>query len=660
MIWEKIKMVIIFMNKNWKKFLKLMKILLVVFVVLISTLVITFSIINYNLKYEMPQISTIELYDNNNQKYLSYSNNKKQSYVTLDNISQYAIDAFIAIEDKRFYDHQGVDFIRIGGAIIADIKNQEFVEGASTITQQYVKNLYLNSDKTIERKLNEILIAMNIERQYSKNDILTGYLNSIYFDSGAYGIEDASIYYFGKHASELSLVEACSLASIPKSPSNYSPIKNPENNKERRNLILKELYTDGKIDEETYLNNRDADLKLVGRNPQIENESAPYFQDLVIKELQSMGWLNDYAAKGLKVYTTLDSDLNDNIIKSINKRLPSSGIETAVYAINPQTGEVLSVIGGNDYQKSTFNRAVDAKRQSGSTIKPFLYLTALENNFTPATTFKSEETTFYINGEAYSPKNYSNIYANQDVSMVYALATSDNIYAMKTHLFLGTDALVNTLKRFKISGDIPSIPSLALGTYEISLQELTTAYSVLANEGLYIEPTFITKITTFDDEVLYEKKSKTTQRLADQSDVYLLNESMTSIFDNSMTYNIRPTGGRLVSLLTHKYAAKSGSTDTDNIMVGYNPDILIAVWTGYDDNREITSYEDTSYGKYIWADAVESYLKGKVTHWYETPEDVIAVDLNPMTGFYPAFGEYHKDLYFKRYNIPWYIELLYR
>ena len=152
------------------------------------------------------------------------------------------------------------------------------MEGASTITQQYVKNLYLSSDKTIERKLNEVLIAMNIERQYNKNEILTGYLNSIYFDSGAYGIEDASLFYFGKHAIELNLVEACALAAIPKSPSNYSPIKNPEKNKERRNLILQELYNDGKIDEETYLKARDSDILLTGNNPQIDNNKAPYFQ----------------------------------------------------------------------------------------------------------------------------------------------------------------------------------------------------------------------------------------------------------------------------------------------------------------------------------------------------------------------------------------------
>ncbi len=642
-----------------RKIIKFTKISLIIFVSLISILVITFSIINYNLRYEMPQISTIELYDNQNNKYLTYSNNRRQSYVTIDKISGNVIDAFIAIEDKRFFDHQGVDFIRIGGAIISDIKNQSFVEGASTITQQYVKNLYLSSDKTIERKLNEVLIAMNIERQYNKNEILAGYLNSIYFDSGAYGIEDASLFYFGKHASELNLVEACSLAAIPKSPSNYSPIKNPENNKNRRQLILKELYNDGKINEETYIKSKNADILVTGKNPQIDSNKAPYFQDLVLRELKTMGWLNDYTSRGLKVYTTLDSTLNDSITKSIKKRLPNKEIETAVYAIDPNNGHVLSVIGGTNYEDSTFNRAVDARRQIGSTIKPFLYLAALENGFTPATTFKSEVTTFYINNEPYSPRNYADIYADQDISMVYALAVSDNIYAMKTHLFLGTSVLVDTLKRFKVSGDIPNIPSLALGTYEMSLQELSTAYSILASGGIYYEPTLITKITTFDGKVLYEKKDYEKSRIVNESDVYILNEAMTSIFDNNMTYNIRPTGGRLVSLLSHKYAAKSGSTKTDNIMAGYNKDILIVVWTGYDDSTIIENHEDTTFGKYIWAESVESYLKGKQTSWYETPTDVISVDLNPMTGFYPEVGDYYKKIYFRRSNIPWYIELLY-
>ncbi len=644
---------------DMKTILKGLKIFLAINILLFITVIIAFVIINHNLKYEMPQIINIELYDQDDTKYLSYCNGRKQSYVTLDNISPFLIDAFIAIEDKRFYEHRGVDFIRIMGAIIADIRQGEFAEGASTITQQYVRTLFLNNDKTIKRKINEVLIAMNLESKYSKDEILEGYLNSIYFDHGVYGVEDASIFYFGKSAKELSLTEACAIASIPKGPSYYSPIKNPEQNKERRNLIINELLKDEKIDEETCLASINEGLTIVAIKPQDESFSAPYYQDLVLAELKKMGFTNESTYQGLKVYTALDSDLNQTIVKSMDKRLPNSDVEVAVYAMDPENGHVLAVIGGKDYLKSTLNRATDSVRQPGSSIKPFLYLTALENGFTTATTFMSEETTFYINKEPYAPKNFQSIYPNMDVSMTYAIATSDNIYAMKTHLFLGTDKLVSTLKRFGISGDIPNIPSLALGTFEISLKEMTTAYAALANLGVYNEPTYITKITTFDDQVLYEKKDYEKKVIADKSDVYLLNEAMNSIFDNKMTYNIRPTGARVATLLSHKYSGKSGSTDTDNLMFGYNQDIVIGVWSGYDDNREIIANSDASFGKYLWADAVEGYLKGKNTSWYETPSDIIAIDLNPMTGFYPSFNEYYKKLYFKRTNIPWYIELLY-
>ena len=243
--------------------------------------------------------------------------------------------------------------------------------------------------------------------------------------------------------------------------------------------------------------------------------------------------------------------------------------------------------------------------------------------------------------------------------MVYALATSDNIYAMKTHLFLGPDKLVNTLKRFGIHGNIPAIPSLALGTYEVSVLELTKAYAILANEGVAISPSIITKITTMDDEIIYEEKPKET-KIANQSDVYLLNEAMTSIFDNNLTYNIRPTGVPIRSLLSTTYSAKSGSTDTDNWMVGYNPDIVVAVWSGYDDARNVELSEDTKFGKFIWADSVEAYYRVTGTNptWYNTPDDVIEIELSPFSGFYAGFGEYTKKLYFRKKNLPWYISLL--
>lgn len=643
-----------------QKIIAFVYVFLLLNLLLFITIGITFLIINHNLKYEMPEIINVELYDENNVKYLSYSNNRKQSYVKLSQINKNLINAFLSIEDKRFYEHRGVDIIRIGGAIIADLKKMSLAEGASTITQQYVRLLYLNSDKTIKRKLYEVMIAINLESKYSKDEILEGYLNAVYFDHGIYGVEDAAVYYFGKSAAEISLAEAAVLAAIPKGPKIYSPIDNYDNNLSRKELILLEMKNDNLITEEEYSAALKEEIELVGINPIYEDTDAPYYQDIVINELKSMGWLDKYLYEGLKVYTTLDLDLNKAITNSIKKRAPETGIQTSIVAMDPKSGAILSCIGGNNYNDSSYNRATNSLRQPGSTIKPFLYLSAIENGFTPATTFKSEPTTFHYKGETYSPNNFQNIYANTDVSMVYAIATSDNIYAMKTHLFLGPEVLAGTLKRFKFSSKIQAIPSLALGTNEVTLLELTAAYNTLASCGIYYEPFSIKKITTSDDKVLYERNINKKERIANSSNCYLLNTSMNAIFDNRITFNIRPTGARIASLLSHTYSGKSGSTDTDNWMMGFNPDITVGVWTGYDDNREIIKTIDASYGKYIWADAVESYLKDKKSTWYETPNDVIGVDLNPMTGFYPAIDEYYRKIYFSKNNTPWYVELLYR
>lgn len=642
-----------------RKIFKFLKISIIILTIILTGTFLTIAIITTNMNYHMPEIMNVELYDDAGNKYLSYSNGKKQSYVSIDKISQNLINSFISIEDKRFYEHHGVDLIRIGGALLKNIKTNKISEGASTITQQYVRNIYLNSEKTWNRKINEILIAINIEKTYSKEEILEGYLNSIYFDHGIYGVEDASVFYFGKHANELSLAESACIASIPKGPTIYSPIKNPENNKERRNLILSELLSDNLITNDEYFESINEELTIIGNNPNDDVENAPYFQDLVLKELEIIPEISDKKADGIKVYTTLNTSFYSLINESISKRIPDDDIEVAIYAIEPSTGYVKAVIGGKDYTNSTFNRATSSLRQPGSTIKPFLYLTALENGFTVANTFMSEATTFYYQNTTYSPTNFKSIYAGQDISMVYALATSDNMYAVKTHLFLGCDKLVNTLKRFGFSGTIPSIPSLALGTKETSVEELSNAYAILANRGIKTTPTLITKITTMDDEVIYENTQSNIE-IADETDVYLLSEAMTSIFDNNLTYNIRPTGVSIKSLLVNgKFAAKSGSTDTDNWMVGYNNDIVISVWTGYDDNRAITSSEDTKFGKYIWADSINAYYKSTNQNpsWYDTPSNVVSIELNPMTGFYAAFNEYTKPLYFKKSNLPWFINI---
>ena len=644
--------------KNKKIIYKINKIIktsLYISIIVFSTIMIGFIILASTLDYEIPKIETIVLYDNENNEYLSYSNGKKKSYVRLDNISPYLIDAFISIEDKRYFDHTGLDFIRICKAAMIDIIYGEAKQGASTITQQYARNLFLTMDKTWKRKLSEMMIALNLESKYSKEEILEGYLNSIYFDHGIYGVEDASLYYFGKKSKDLTLLESVSLAAIPKGPTIYSPIKNPDNNEERRLLILNEMKEDNSITINEYDNAITEELSFIGINKNKEEIMAPFFQDYVLNELKTIPNLNNFAHKGLIVETTLNLSLNNQITEFISNRIDND-LETSIIVMNPSTGEIMSIIGGKSYKESTFNKAIYAKRQPASTVKPFLYLTALENGFTSSTTFLSEKTTFYVNNNPYTPKNFNDSYPNTDISLAYALSVSDNIYAVKTHLFLGMEKLKNTLETLGLK-NVPLLPSLALGTHEVTNLEWISCYQVLANEGVKIKPFVIKRITTMDGDVLYENKSSKS-KLFYKSDVYILNELMTNIFDTNITYNTRPTGIQISSRLTNTFAAKSGSTDTDNWMIGYNKDLLVSIWTGYDDNRLITQRSDKLVAKYLFADIVESYFKNKNTTWYETPDDVIKVKLNPITGFYGNFFEYTKYLYFKRTNIPWYLRLL--
>ena len=634
---------------------KIIRISLYISIIIFSTITIGFIILANSLDYTIPEIETIILYDKDNNEYLSYSNGKKKSYVKLEDINDYLIDAFISIEDKRYFDHTGLDFIRICKAAMVDIIYGEAKQGASTITQQYARNLFLTMDKTWKRKLSEMMIALNLESKYSKEEILEGYLNSIYFDHGIYGVEDASLYYFGKHSKDLTLLESVSLAAIPKGPTIYSPIKNPENNKKRRELILKEMKEDGSITIDEYNNALNEELTFIGINKNKEETQAPYFQDYVLSELKNIPGIKEYAYKGLKVETTLDLNLNNQITNFITNRIDND-LETSIIVMNPSTSEILSIIGGTSYKESSYNKAVYAKRQPASTVKPFLYLTALENGFTSSTTFTSEKTTFYIKKDTYTPNNYNDSYANSEISLAYALAVSDNIYAVKTHLFLGMEKLKNTLESFGLS-NVPEIPSLALGTYEITNLEWSSCYQILANEGKKIEPFVIKRITSMEGEVLYEN-NQSIINCAEKSDVYILNELMTNIFDTNIIYNTRPTGIQISSRLTNTFAAKSGSTDTDNWMIGYNKDLLVSIWTGYDDNRLITTRSDKLVAKYLFADIVEEYFKNKNTTWYQTPDDVISVKLNPITGFYGSFSEYTKELYFRRTNIPWYLRLL--
>ncbi|WP_316572211.1 PBP1A family penicillin-binding protein [Neobacillus sp. YIM B06451] len=562
---------------------------------------------------------------------------QKRYWVPLKEISPYLVDATISIEDRKFYEHSGFDLKRIAGAAIADIKAFSKVQGASTVTMQYARNLFLEHDKTWARKIREALYAIRLEMNYSKEQILEGYLNTIYYGNRAYGIQAASQYYFGKDASQLSLAEASMLAGIPKGPGAFSPFASMERAKQRQGIILKAMVRNGYIKSGEAEKAYASELGLTGRDPHRELKTAPYFQDAVANALRNDLGLNERAIAlgGLRVYTTIDLKQQEAAEKQIQSVVSSdSEIQAALVAIDPKNGHVKAMAGGRDYEKSPYNRAVQAIRAPGSTIKPLLYYAALGQGYTPSTLIRSEQTTFkFENGSPdYTPRNYNNKYADGEITLAQALAVSDNVYAVKTHLFLGEDALVETAKDFSITTKLAKVPSLALGTSGVRVIEMANAYSMFANGGKKVEPTLITRVETADGKLLYEKDEQD-ELVLDPARAYVMTQMLTGMFDTKLNGYTTVTGSTIAKGMTRPYAGKSGSTPTDSWMIGFTPQLVSAVWTGYDDAREITNVPEKSYAKQIWVRFMEEALHGKPVKGFKPPQDgVTGVYIDPANG----------------------------
>lgn len=613
-----------------KKFFKIfLKVIIVISILLLIGYIFLLVYAKMSPKLSLNTANVYYLYDESGELFTG-SNDK---WVSIDDISDYLIDATISIEDKNFYRHNGFDILRIIKAMFINIKSGKTKQGASTITQQYAKNLFLDFDKTWKRKLEEAWITLRLEAHYSKDELLEGYLNTINY-GGIYGIENASYYYFGKSASELDLAEATILAGIPKSPSNYSPISNYDNAKARQLLILDSMVKNGYIKEEEKDAAYNEELTFIGQSNTNNLKTLMYFQDAVINELKSIKEIPSsfLTTKGLKIYTTLDMEAQNILEGSINNNLSyDEELQVSAMLMDPNTGEIKAIAGGKDYSLSQYNRVTSSKRQVGSTMKPFLYYSALESGFTASTTFTSEKTTFTFSGnKTYSPKNYGDIYANKEISLAAALSFSDNIYAVKTNLFLGEDVLVNFAKRIGVSNDLEEVPSLALGTNEINIKNMMQGYATFASEGKKVIPHYITKVTDIDNNVLYEYKQPD-EELLNKSTVYILNELLSNCTNEQFVDYTTPTCLSIKDKLTNKYSIKTGTTDTDHWIFGYNKNALLGIWVGYDDNHE-TDGSPSRAMKLTFAEAIENYVKDKDNTWYETPSNVIGVLVDPISG----------------------------
>ena len=605
----------------------------------ISTLVIIIGIYVYS--YFMPAMSlnsanSYYLYDNKDN--VVYQGSNKSAWVSLKEIDPKFLNYIISIEDQHFYHHLGFDIPRILKTLFTNIKSGKILAGASSISQQYVKNLYLTFDQTWERKIEEAFLTIKLETHYSKDEILEGYLNTIYFGEGVYGIKNAANYYFNKEPNDLTDEEAIILAGIPKSPNNYNPISNMEACMKRVNVVKSVLKENGTITDDAYNNLNFDNLNLYGKKSTNNLNTLMYYQDAVMDELSKINSIPEKLINsgGIRIYTNLDLDTQKAMDEEIEAKTLDDDNQVAGIVVNPRNGKVVALAGGKNYSKSQYNRVLKSKRQVGSTIKPFLYYAALNSGMTEASTFKSEKTSFvFQENKVYNPTNYGNKYANKDISMALALAYSDNIYAVKTHLFLGENTLVDTLKTCGLKENLAPNPSLALGASEINMLDYATAYTTLASNGYKRELYFINKIEDVEGNVLYIHKNKEEKVLNDDA-LYILNEMMRNTYNyNYVDYN-SPTVIYLNGKLNQKYALKSGTTDNDYWISGYNNNILSIFWAGNDQNED-TPKAYSKIIKDIWLRSVNAFTEDIIDdEWYSLPKNVIAIPVNPKTGKYDA------------------------
>ena len=582
-------------------------------------------------KLDLKTSGSLYLYDNQNE--LLYQGSRSNEWVNLEDISENLVNAVIAVEDKNFYDHHGFDYLRIAKAMLTNIKKKSIVQGASTISQQYIKNLYLDFDKTWKRKIEEAFLTLELEVHYDKDNILEGYLNTINYGQGNMGIVNAASFYFNKKPKDLTLEEAIVLAGIPKNPAGYNPVSNYEASINRAWVVAKSMLNNGYIDEDTYNNLFKNKLEIFGQTKKNNLQMIMYYQEAVLNELSTIKKVpaSLVNAGGLKIYTTLDLNEQTNLEKNILENKPNEDVQVASVIVDPKTGAVKALTGGMNYAKSQYNRALKSKRQVGSTMKPFLYYAALENNMTMSSSFKSEETTFYLsNGKTYAPSNAGNIYASKEITMAAALALSDNIYAVKTNLFLGADKMIDVAKRTGITASLDKVASLPLGTSEINILDYATGYTTFASGGYEKDLYFIERIEDLDGNVLYKHENKNTL-VINPNYTYILNEMMTSTTNSAYIDYTTPTALNIAGNLTHKYALKTGSTNTDYWIVGYNPDRLMMMWMGYDDNKFVDGTIRNS-SKKIWATTIEQSLENIGDNWYELPKNVVAIPLDAVTG----------------------------
>jgi penicillin-binding protein 1A len=575
--------------------------------------------------------------------------------VPLDQISPNLVKAVLSIEDQQFYDHSGFNMIRIGFAALANLRHRRVAQGGSTITQQLARLSFLTPDKTLRRKLQELILARRIESSYTKPQILAMYLNKVYFGDGLYGVEAASRGYFGKPARDLSLAEAAMLAGLVKSPSTYAPTVKVERAVARRNVVLQVMRDTGAIDENEWKAARSS--KVVLRDAlRAEEPWGLYFKEQVRQELVArFGWERVYEG-GLRVFSTINMATQQaaeaaiaNGLKSLEARRTaivakrkigdvkgdqSGPLQAALIAMDPDTGFVRAMVGGRDFDESHFNRAVQAKRQPGSAFKPFVYAVALEAGYTPATVIENLNAPIATLQGAWTPEDEHS--AADSMSLRTALRTSSNRAAVRLLQQVGIPKTVQYAKTMGV-GNLPSVPSLALGSGDVTLQSLTAAYAGFANRGDVPHPLLIRRVEDRDGRLLFTAEATTTHAIS-QTTAFLMTTMLADVINAG-------TGARARALgFTLPAAGKTGTTNdfNDAWFVGYTPNIVAGVWVGFDQPHTILPNGFAAeVAVPVWANFMKVATKGDKPAGFSTPPGIVTATVCRLSGQLAAEGCNH-------------------
>jgi penicillin-binding protein 1A len=571
---------------------------------------------------------------------------EKREVVPLDRVPNYLIQAFVAGEDARFFQHKGLDYLAILRALFRNIFSGEIVQGGSTITQQVVKSLLLSPEKSFARKIREAILAYQIEKYLTKEEILFLYLNQIYLGHGAYGVAAAAESYFGKTIEELNLAESAVLAGLPQAPSKNSPYQHPEQAKKRQIYILNRMAEEGFI--------TSSEAIKAGKTPYVIRskekpsiEKAPHFAEYIRRYVEEKYGKDALYKSGLQVFSTVDLHFQKTAqetveagLKEIEKRgkYPSAVMpltpEGALVCLDLETGYVKAMVGGRDFKKSQFNRATQARRQTGSAFKPIVYASALDKGFTPASIIVDSPIVFEWGDKKWKPKNFEGKFSGP-ITLRNALTHSINIVTVKIAQEVGIDYIKDYAQKLGISSPLHNDLSMALGSSSISLYELTKAYAVFANRGNVFRPIFIKKILDRDGNLLEEnlplsfseESSKEEQIITPQT-AFLMTYLLEGVVKHGTGWRARSLG--------RPVAAKTGTTDQfmDAWFIGYTPELITGVWVGFDEERSLGENETGARAASpVWVAFMSKILKDKPIRDFPAPEDGIEfMKIDPKTG----------------------------